>query len=68
MSKYYVIIGWEYGADRETEICKVDQNPDPIVKVIVEKTLMVRKDGESRRSRIPKYSSVRVEVRERASA
>ena len=68
MSKYLVILGWEYGADRETEICKVEQNPDPIVKAIVEKTLMIRKDGERRRSRIPKYSSVRVEVRERVSA
>lgn len=63
MAKYFVILGWEYGADRETEICKVQQNPDPVIKALAEKTLMVQRDGASRRSRIPRYSSLRVEER-----
>jgi hypothetical protein len=62
MSKYYVIIGWKFGADREVEICKVENNPDAIVKALTEKRVI------KKRKRIPQYSSLRVEAREKVSA
>jgi len=60
--KRYSVMVTEYGADREVELCQLDGDPDPTVKGLQSKTLMVHtgQPGKHRRTKIPKYSNIRV--------
>lgn len=40
--KRYSIMVTEFGSDREVELCQLDGNPQPIVKGLEAKTLMIR--------------------------
>lgn len=61
MARFSIMV-MEYGADREVELCQVDGNPQPTVDGLKLKTLMVHtgKPGTRRRTRIQKYTNIRV--------
>lgn len=58
--KRFSVMVTEYGAEKEVELCQIDSNPQHTVAGLEEKTLMVRKNGNLRRTRMPKYSNIRV--------
>jgi hypothetical protein len=61
MKRRFSILIQEYGSDREVELCQVDSNPQNAVAGLRAKTLTVHGKGNTRRrSKIPKYTSVRV--------
>lgn len=63
--KRYSIMVIEYGADHEIELCQTDTNPQMVVEGAQQKTLMVYKAKDARRrSKICKYSSIRIVDRE----
>lgn len=49
----------EYGSEREVELCHVAGDPEPTIAGLRAKTLMVDGGGARRRTKIPKYTSVR---------
>lgn len=61
MKRYSVMVR-EYGGDREVELCQLDGDPEPTIAGLKQKTLMVHAVGSSsrRRTRIPKYSNIRI--------
>jgi hypothetical protein len=67
--KRYSIMVTEYGAGREVELCQLDGNPEQTVEGLKAKTLMVHtgRPGVNRRSRIQKYSVIRVVDHEAAN-
>ena len=67
MARFSIMVT-EYGADREIELCQLDGNPEPTIAGLKAKTLMVHAVGSSsrRRTRIPKYTNIRVLDRETA--
>jgi hypothetical protein len=69
MARFSIMVT-EYGADREIELCQLEGNPEPTVEGLKAKTLMVHLVGSKsrRRSRIPKYTNIRVVDREVADA
>lgn len=58
--KRFSIMIQEYGADREVELCQLDGDPAQTVLGLKAKTLTVGKPGARRRTKIPKYTNVRV--------
>lgn len=56
----YSIFVHEYGSDHEVELCQLDGNPEHTVAGLKAKTLMVHNGVSRRRSRMPKYSNIRV--------
>lgn len=65
MAKRYSIMVTEYGSDREVELCQVEQNPDATVEGAKAKSLMIFNGKSSRRSRMPKYTNIRIVDNER---
>jgi hypothetical protein len=66
MARFSIMVT-EYGAARETELCQLDGNPYQTVAGLKAKTLMVHVgDGSRRRTKIPKYTNIRVVDREDA--
>lgn len=60
MARFSIMV-LEYGADREVEICQLSGNPQPTVDGLKAKTLMLHTGaGSRRRTRIPKYTNIRV--------
>lgn len=64
MAKRYSIMVTEYGSDREVELCQVEQNPEVIVEGAKAKSLIFN-GKSSRRSRMPKYTNIRIVDNER---
>lgn len=60
--KRFSVMVLEFGSDHEVELCQLDGDPTPTVEGLRAKTLMVHtgKPGVNRRSRIQKYSTIRV--------
>jgi hypothetical protein len=60
--KRFSIMVLEYGAEREVELCQLDGDTEPTILGLKAKTLMVHtgKPGTRRRTRIPKYTNIRV--------
>ena len=59
--KRFSVMVQKYGSDREIELCQLDGDPEPTVKGLEAKTLMVHTgDGSRRRTKIPKYTNIRV--------
>jgi hypothetical protein len=58
--KRYSVMVQEYGSDREVELCALDGDPLPTVAGLKAKTLMVQTAEKLRRTKIPKYTNVRV--------
>jgi len=61
MARFSIMVT-EYGAYHEVELCQLDGNPEPTVKGLEAKTLIVHtgKPGVKRRSKIPKYTNIRI--------
>jgi hypothetical protein len=58
--KRYSVMVMEYGADREVELCQIDGDPAQTIAGLKTKTLMTYNGLSGRRTRIPKYSMIRV--------
>jgi len=58
--KRYTIMVQEYGSNREVELCGVDSNPQAVVDGLRKKTLTVNLSSVYKRTKIPKYTQVRV--------
>lgn len=58
--KRFSVMVQEYGAEREVELCQLDGDLAPTVAGLGAKTLMVHTGSSRRRTRIPKYTNVRV--------
>lgn len=57
----YKIFVQEHSSDQEIELCRVGSNPDAIIEGLRKKTLMVDTGRSNRRTKMPKYTSVRAE-------
>lgn len=57
--KRFSVMVQEYGSNYEVELCQLDGDPKSTVLGLQAKTLMIR-DGIRRRSKTPKYTSIRV--------
>lgn len=55
----YTIFVQEFCSDHEVELCRVASNPEPIIQGLRAKTLMVNTGISNRRTKMPKYTSVR---------
>lgn len=58
--KRFSVMVQEYGSSREVELCQLDGDPEPTVKGLQNKTLMVALADKRRRTKILKYSNIRV--------
>ncbi len=60
MKRRFSVLVLEYGSDREVELCQLDSNPQHVVAGLKAKKLTVGRPGARRRTKIQKYTSVRV--------
>ena len=58
--KRFSVMVQEYGSDREVELCQLDGDPAQTVSGLKTKTLMVQLAEKRRRTKIPKYTNIRV--------
>ena len=58
--KRFTIMVQEYGSEREVELCQLDGDPAPTVAGLKAKTLMIDNGLSRRRTKIPKYTNIRV--------